>query len=199
VEILRIALPTNSLRDAARTNVLRLPLWFLLACFVASSEPARAQDVSKEYQVKAVFLWRLAQFVTWPSNAFENESSPIVIGVLGENPFGNALSLAVQDETVHGRKIVVQRFRRVSDVRTCHILYISRSEANRVAAINKALARRSILTVSDIPNFAADGGMVRFVSDEGKIKLRVNLESAKSAQLNLDARLLRMADVIRNG
>src|SRR3954465_7552466 len=77
----------------------------LIFCFTAS-----AQQVSKDYQIKAVFLWRLAQFVTWPTQAFEDDSTPFVIGVLGQDPFGEALDLAVRGETVRGRNVLVQHF-----------------------------------------------------------------------------------------
>ena len=101
--------------------------------------PARA-EVPREYQVKAVCLWRLAQFVDWPSNAFEKLDSPIVIGVFGANPFGDALDVAVRDETAHGRKLIVHYWQRVEEIRSCHILFISKPEAARFRKILAAVA-----------------------------------------------------------
>jgi hypothetical protein len=174
-------------------------LWLIFfVAFQIAVTPAFAQ-VSKEYQLKAVFLWRLAQFTQWPSNAFENAGSPIVICVLGENPFGDALDEAVRGETAHGRKFVVRHYRTVREIKTCHILYISGSAARQVKEVIAALRGRSILTVSDIEGFARFyDGMVRFITEQNKIKLRVNVKAATAARLALDSRLLRAAEIVGN-
>ena len=154
-------------------------------------------EVSKEYQVKAVFLFRLAQFVDWPTTAFENDQSPVIIGVLGADPFGEALNIAVQGETAHNRPIVIRRFQKVKDITACHVLFISRSEADHISEVIAALYGRSILTVSDIEDFVSKNhGMVHFVTQLNKVDLRIDPEAAKSARLVFDSRLLRMAKVV---
>jgi preprotein translocase subunit Sec61beta len=168
-----------------------------LFLFQCSLLPAPV-EVSKEYQLKAVCLWRLSQFVDWPTNAFENRESPLVIGVLGASPFGDALETVVRGETAHGRKLVVEYYRRVDQIKACHILFISEFEARRVRQILASLAGRSILTVSDIDNFTlTHNGMVRFLMEQNKIKLRIDPDAAAAAGLVLDARLLRMAEIVR--
>lgn len=162
----------------------------------AISAPAQ---VAEDYQLKAIFLWRLAQFTDWPANAFERASSPIVIGVLGTNPFGDALDIAVRGETAHGRKLVVEYYRRVTDIKTCHILYITEPNERRAAQIIADLAGRSLLTASDTEGFArSHGGMVRFITEQNRIKLRINLKAVINAGLRLDARVLRAAEIVGN-
>ena len=174
-------------------------LWLIFfAVFHIAVAPSFAQ-VSKEYQLKAVFLWRLAQFTQWPSNAFENADTPIAICVLGENPFGDALDEAVRGETAHGRKLVVRHYRSVQETKACHILYIGGSAARQVKEIIAALRGRSILTVSDIEGFTRSyDGMVRFLTEQNKINLRINLKAATAARLVLDPRLLRAAEIVGN-
>jgi len=172
--------------------------WLLLFCVLPLAIAAALGQVSKEYHLKAVFLWRLAQFTEWPPSAFESAASPIVIGVLGENPFGDVLEAVVRGETAHGRKLVLQHYSHLDQIKSCHVLYISTSEARRVKETVEALSDRTILTVSDIDGFAVSyGGMIRFVTDQNKIKLRINLDAVTAAQLKLDARLLRASEVIR--
>jgi hypothetical protein len=176
----------------------RSPFWWLLFCCLWQFiiVPTSGQ-VSKEYQLKAVFLWRFAQFVHWPTNAFASPESPIVIGILGSSPFGHALEEVVREETANHRKLTVQYYERVDEIKTCHILYISESEALRVERVTAALANRSILTVSDIDQFAKTrGGMIHFVTDQNKVRFRINLGAATAARLVLDARLLRMAETV---
>jgi hypothetical protein len=190
------ACPTGETRRRALRS---WTAWLVLfwVCF-AKTLPASAQ-VSKEYQVKAVCLWRLAQFVTWPANAFENANSPVVIAVLGENPFGDLLNAAVSGETAHDRRLVVQHHRSVSDIKSCHILFVSASEAGQVNKVVAETAGRSILTVADFEDFArTKGGMVCFRTRENKVKLQINLKAVTAARLGLDPRLLRSAEIIDN-
>jgi YfiR/HmsC-like len=175
-----------------------LMVCLLLLALHGSAAQARAQ-VSKEYQIKAVLLFRLAQFVEWPTNRFATPTNAVVIGVIGKNPFGEALSLAVRGETAHNRSIKIEELKPEDDIRACHIVFISRSEARRVKEITSSLAGQSVLTVSDMDNFVVrHGGMVRFLTDQNKVNLRINLDTAKAAGLVLDSRLLRMAEIMKS-
>jgi hypothetical protein len=168
----------------------------LVAAMLAFAVPAFAQ-VSKEYQLKAVFLWRLAQFTEWPSDAFEKADSPIVICVLGENPFGDVLDAAVRGETAHGRTLLVQTHRGIAQIRACHILYITGSGPRLSKEIATALAGRSVLTVYDAEGLpSAYQTIVVFITDQNRIRLRISLRGATAARLVLDPRLLRAAEVV---
>src|SRR6266581_1404363 len=83
----------------------------IVAALLAAGEaPAPAQNVpAPEYQVKAIFLFNFAEFVDWPTNAFPTADSPLVIGVLGVDPFGVHLDATVRDEKINGRPLLVQR------------------------------------------------------------------------------------------
>lgn len=149
-----------------------------------------------ERDVKAVFLLNFAQFVEWPAEAFAESTSPIVIGILGEDPFGRVLDDVVQGEVVKNRRLTVERFQHVDEVDTCHILFISSSETQRYEQILAALQRRSILTVGDREGFAASGGMIRFVTEQNRIRFRVNVAAIKAARLVVSSRLLRAAEIV---
>jgi YfiR/HmsC-like len=166
---------------------------FLLGC-VLGAQPASAAPTPAE--VEAVFLFNFSQFVDWPAQAFSDPGSPIVIGVLGDDPFGAALDEVVRGEVVKGRALVVRRFRSIEELTDCHILFISRSERTRIEPILNVLKGRSVLTVSDLEGFAQDGGVICFVLMENKIRLRVNLEAAKAAGLILSSKLLRPAAIV---
>src|SRR3989442_2101251 len=119
---------------------------------------------SREYQVKAVFLFNFAQFVEWPPAALAGANTPLIIGVLGENPFGGYLDETVRDEKVDNRLLEVQRYQRVEEIKTCHILFISRSEATRLEPILASLKDRSVLVVGDADDFVQRGGMIRLAT-----------------------------------
>lgn len=183
-------------RVAALGNFRQRAFWavFVFAYFVLTA-PAVAQ-VSKEYQLKAVFLWRLAQFTEWPSDVFETPDSPIVICVLGDNPFDGALNAAVAGETAHGRKFVVQNHRAVEQLKTCHILYMAAAGPRQAKEITAALARKSVLTVRESDIASSYQTIVQFLTEQNKIRLQINLKAAAAARLVLDPRLLRSAEII---
>lgn len=173
--------------------------WLVVAGLFAGVLSSPAQTVpSKEYQVKAVFLFNFAQFVEWPTNAFSVSNAPLVIGVLGDDPFGSFLDETVRGETVNGHPLVIQRYQQSDEIKDCHILFISRSEAGRFESILAGLKNRAILTVGDVEGFAQRGGMVRFVTDK-KIRLRINLEVAKAAGLTISSKLLRPSEIVEGG
>src|SRR5438552_6249404 len=157
--------------------------WIVLFVLLLSSGPSLLAETAPpaEYQLKAVFLFNFAQFVEWPPEAFPEARTPLIIGVLGEDPFGAYLDETVRGEKVNNRVLAVQRYRRVDEIKTCHILFISHSEASRLEPIFASLKGRNILTVSDAVDFTRHGGMIRFVTEKNKIRLRINLEAAKAA------------------
>jgi len=149
--------------------------------------------------VKAVFLFNFAQFVDWPAGAFPDSTAPLVIGVLGDDPFGPYLDETVRGETVRGRPLAVRRYQQIDEVRTCHILFISASEESRLGNILDSLKHRAILTVGDSPAFAQRGGMIRFVSERNKIRMRINVAAVEAAQLTISSKLLRAAEIVSRG
>jgi hypothetical protein len=147
-----------------------------------------------EYQLKALFLFNFAQFVGWPANAFPDPNAPLVIGVLGQDPFGGYLDDAVRGERANSRQVVVQRYSRVEDIKNCQVLFISRSVSDQLDHIVASLKYRKILTVSDSDNASGRGVVIRLVTEQNKIKLRINVEAAKAANLTISSKLLRLAE-----
>lgn len=155
--------------------------------------------VARETQVKAVFLFNFVQFVEWPAEAFATPDAPVVIGVLGTDPFGSVLDEVVRGEKIGARTLVVRRFATVGEVEGVHLLFISPSEQPHMEEALRALRGRPILTVGDSEGFATRGGMIRFVNDRGRIRLRINLAAAKAAGLVLSSKLLRPAEIVGEG
>ena len=172
-------------RAAARVGTVMLLGSLLLA------PPRVAAAPPPEYQIKAVFLFNFAQFVEWPASAFADEHAPLVIGVLGEDPFGDQLDAAVRGERIGARPLVVRRYRHVEDIADCHILFLSSSESDQFDKILAHLKGRPLLTVGDTDNFNRQGGMVRYVTENNKIRLRINVEAAKAGDLVISSKLLR--------
>ena len=172
--------------------------WLCGLALLGFTTPAVAAESapSAEYQLKAVFLFNFAQFVEWPAQAYRDAKAPLVIGVLGADPFGSFLDQLVQGEKVGDRPLIVRRFHRAEDITVCHILFISRSEAATLDQVIGRLKGRSLLTVSDVDTFTRQGGIVRFVTENGKIRLRINVEAAKGCDLTISSKVLRPAMIV---
>jgi hypothetical protein len=151
---------------------------------------------SQERQVKAVFLFNFTQFVDWPPSSFADPQSPMIIGILGDDPFGAYLEQAIQNEKINNHPLVIQHYRTVEEIKACHILFINISGKDKLEEIFDALKGRNILTVGDTRNFIRQGGMIRFFNENDKIRFQVNVEAAKAANLAISSKLLRLAEIV---
>lgn len=180
-------------------EVLRGIRWLLSAAalaFAVSGQSLLAADAPTENQVQAVFLFNFSRFVEWPARAFTAPNGPFVIGIVGNDPFGVRLDEAVHNEQINGHPLAVRRFRSIADIDNCQILFIDRSEIGRLGQILSALDHRSILTVSQADGAAQQGVMIQFATENSRIRLRINVESARAAGLTISSNLLRPAEIV---
>ena len=153
-------------------------------------------DAPTEYQVKAVFVYNFSHFVEWPAQVFADPKAPFVIGILGDDPFGARLDEAVRGEQIDQHPLIVRRFRSVDEIGDCRILYIDRAEGPQLRQILASLDHRSTLTVSELDDASQRGVMIQFVTDNNRIRLRINVDSARAAGLTISSKLLRPAEIV---
>ncbi|MFA7005495.1 MAG: YfiR family protein [Verrucomicrobiia bacterium] len=159
-------------------------------------ETRAATPAAKEYEVKAAFLLNFAQYVEWPPAAFPTPDAPIIIGILGDDPFGKALDQTVRGETIKNRPIAVHRSRQIESLKHCHLLFISKSERGRLANIFARLAGRYCLTVGETDRFARSGGIINFRLQGANVRFEINLDAARRNGLTISSKLLRLAIII---
>lgn len=143
--------------------------------------------------MKALFLYNFAKFVDWPPGTFAETNSPIIIGVLGRDRFGAYLDKAVAGQPLNGHPFVTRRYTTINQTRECHILFISDSEKLRIDDDLKALKGQTILTVSDLDDFAKKGGMIQFIKTGAKVRFAINNGAAHDARLRISSQLLNLA------
>ena len=177
----------------SRISALLLLAAFAYCPFSCSVNAAAAPT---EDQVEAVFVFNFSHFVEWPPDAFGAPSDPFVIGIVGQDPFGAHLDEVVRGEQVNGHPLQVQRFRSIADIKRCQILFIDQSESSRISSILAALHGRNTLTVSQADGAAEHGVMIQFATESNRIRLRINVESARAAGLTISSKLLRPAAIV---
>lgn len=169
-----------------------------LACWLpaASMAPiARGEAVPNEYALKSVFLYNFIRFIGWPETAFSGRDTPLIIGIVGADPFGSLLQEAVEGETFRGRPIQIEHYRSPREIRPCHLLFAGASEGGRIHEVLAAVAGASTVTVGETEDFVARGGMIALITDRNRVRLVINPETLRAAKLDVSSKLLRVADI----
>lgn len=166
-----------------------------IVLLVAAAMPSKAASTpaASEYQVKAAYLLNFARFVEWPAMQEANEAHPLSICVAGEDPFGRALIDIVEGERVSGRRVAVQH---VQEYRpgSCHVLFISRSV--REPAQLLASAASGVLTVGEGDRFLEEGGIIRFVVENRRVRFDINQKAAQKSGLSISSKLFGVARTV---
>jgi hypothetical protein len=153
-----------------------------------------------EIEVKAAFLFHFAQLVTWPETDADeaDPGRPIVVAVVGRDPFGRSLEGVIGQERVRGRPIKIERASRMADLEALpHILYVGASDRSEVPPILAAVLGSPVLTVAAVKGFAQAGGMVEFrVTPDARVAFDINLKSVERAGLKMSSQLLKIARVV---
>lgn len=173
-------------------RALLVALTFVAAAACASATYAQ----SREYNVKAAYIYNFARYVTWP----EVDSEPdFVIGVMGGNPFGNALHKIAVKKTVRGKRIRIREFRSLADYVDCDILFAAQTlDSSALAAITRQTDNRPVLVVAESKGFCESGGTVNFSrTAEGTVGIEINIDALQRRNLRVDAKLLKLARIIR--
>lgn len=170
----------------------------LVLAVAGAGAPLRvASDESPtEYEVKAALLFKFVSFVEWPSESFPEVDTPIRIGILGEDPFGEILDRTIKGKTIRNRTVEAKRATSLEELTSCHIVFIAQSDTSNTAAITATLHKHHILTVGDSPGFAIKGGVINLIEQDGKIGFEINAKSAQQAHIHISSQLMSLANVV---
>ena len=178
---------------AGATVGIRLTLALVLA--LVFQLPAWGQ--ADEYHVKAAFLFNFAKFVEWPAPTFKTPASQIVICVMGQNPFGNALEETTSGKVVGGRTFSIRQISATQPACDCQILFVNSAERKQFRSVAGTLKGAGVLSVGEGEGFTADGGIISFKVERGSVRLEINIAAAEYADIHISAKLLSLAQVVR--
>lgn len=183
---------------AAVVFLLRSALMLTLALSLALSSSVMAQRGAELNRLKAAFIFQFTNFVEWPDDAFENDSSPFVIGVVGNDAVRDILETAVQQKLIAGRKPSVRSFSSTSDLSSCQIIFVDKSEARNASDIVDRHMDRPILMISDSDRFTKLGGVIRLYQERSKLRIEINIDAAERANLKISSKLLSLSRVVHD-
>ena len=171
--------------------------WLLVSagCLAAAALAFAAQPTDRD--VKPAFLFNFPSYVEWPPRAFSGPRQPLVIGILGEDPFGPILEELVAGRSVQGHPLEVRRLTQLADAEAVHVVYLGYSDPADIRFAAAILRDRPVLTVSDGERLAEHGAMINLRVRGQKVGFDINLEAADEAGLKLSSQLLKLARIVR--
>jgi hypothetical protein len=179
-----------------------------LALIIAPIALADASSAKyKEYEVKAAFIFNFLKFTDWPEEKTAANNSQIIIGIIGEDPFGPATNV-FKGKSIEEHKLLLTRFEGIEQIKkmpekeknkhldaikTCHLLFICQSEQKQLRDIIEIVRNSSVLTVADTDGFIEAGGIINLFTEENKIRFDINQVTAENTGLKIRSQLLRLA------
>ena len=186
-----------NVRERAIFRPIALNILTLTACLLVFRPVVSAETPGpSEYQVKAAILFNLTKYVEWPPSKLAGTTNPIVLGILGQDNFGDDFKRMVEGKAVNGHKLVFQHMAWNEDVRNAHILFVSASEKRRLPELLEKLKDASVLTVGECDGFIPLGGIINLGMKDNRIRPEVNLAAAERSHLKISSKLLSICDVV---
>lgn len=171
--------------------------WILFFALAPTLWGAEGHGGLSEQELKAAALNQIVHFTRWPVGTFTEADSPLVIGIYGQDPFGNLIDELVRDEIASGHPVKVARCFTPEAAAACHVVYVAEAGLRSSDRLVHYLADRNILTVSGDEAFVEHGGIISLSVRNNRIRILVNLEAAKRANVTLSSKLLRLAEIVK--
>lgn len=177
------------------TAPCRFLLLVMLGLGMTRTLLGQSSGESREYQIKAAYLYNFGKYVEWPTA--ESRELTFSIGVVGRDPFGKSLDELARTKRLGGRPITIHRVRTADDYIDCHILFVPKGTADSLVQKVLAKARQHpCLIVGEERGFAQSGGIVNFHLENNRVRFEINPATARKSRLRISSKLLRLGKIV---
>ncbi len=177
-----------------KTHAIRMVVHFVcvvcVSYMVPSFQSMAIADELVEYKVKAAFIYNFIAFTQWPE-----ESRALNLCVYGEDYFGSEID-KLQYKPVNNQQIKVKRIGSIEQLKSCQIVFFSRSVSTQLPSLLDKIKHEPILTLADYPYAVTQGVVINMSVSNERIVFEINLGKARSADLNISSRLLQLAEKV---
>jgi hypothetical protein len=184
----------DSRRIQRASIFLIIASWFLLS--VSPSAHSQNEE-SAEYTVKLAFLYNFTKFVEWPPDTYRDPGAPLVICVVGHDPFRQDLEGELRTRIVGGHPVEVRTLKPNDKLNMCQIVFVPVTEKEQADRIVRGLKGSRTLTVGEIQGFAVLGGIINLTVEGNSVRFEINLLAAERAGLKISSRLLSIAKIVK--
>jgi len=181
--------------------VIRWVSAILIGCWLVSHGAPDALSQSEntaEYSVKLAVLYNFTQFVEWPAETFRDANAPLMVCVVGEDPFGADLERELRTRTAGSHRLEMTRVKQGSDLRACHIVFVTAAQKKRTPTILASLGGADTLTVGETKEFTEHGGIISFTIEKNKLRFEINLDAARRTRLKISSKLLALSRIVQS-
>ena len=176
--------------------LLKRPHLLAIILISLATPAVRAQMTAGEYQIKAAFLYNFPKFVGFPALQ-PGGKTPLIIGIVGDDPFGPMLAAMVAGQSSEGHPLVVFHLRWNDRLTDCQILFVSASEIGHLPQI--LAGAPNALTVGDVDSFARRGGIIEMRMVHDRVRFDINVAAAHKAGIHISSKLLGLAMNVYGG
>ena len=180
----------HATRVLHRATLSRLAV---IAVTLLGASAAQAQSSTQavpEYSVKAGYLLLFARYVQWPESSFASADAPLIIAVVGRDPFGSVLDATLRDQHIGKHTVQVIRLSQQTFDISAHLVYIAEMSRRDAQRLLDMCQRRPILTVSESQGPLENGAIVRLTEEAGKIRFDVDWTAATRVNLKIESPML---------
>jgi hypothetical protein len=150
-------------------------------------------QVAKEYEIKAGFLYNFTKFVEWPAERLPAANTPLIIGILGQNPFGNELAQVVADRKVNQHPIILAQLHSAAEIASVHVVFVPATSEYLLG--NLRTWPVGVLAVGETERFAKFGA-VTFTTAGDKVRFAIDISIAERGGLKISAQLQKLASTV---
>ena len=195
-------------RDRSRRQWWRgLAAALLLGATLPGAAQAQSQPAGEfQLRIEGAFLVNFVRYTDWPAQRFDGVSSPYVVTVVGEAAAAETIAaVAAAAGVIRGRRIVVRRVRfdartpagerreAIRRLRASHAVFIASGDDADARLVLRAVQGAPVLTVSDVPGFAAGGGMLGLVRSGRTLAIEANPDAIRASGISVSAKVLKLA------
>ena len=189
----------RSVFGVALRQIRRASIFGIIACWVlliASPNALSQKDEGAEYSVKLAFLYNFTKFIEWPPKSYRAPSSPLLICIVGHDPFSQVLEAELRTRNVDGHPVEVRTLKPNDKLSLCQIVFVPATEKQHAGRIVSGLRGSSTLTVGETDGFAAQGGIINLTVEANRVHFEVNRLAAERAGLKVRSGLLSIAKIV---
>jgi hypothetical protein len=155
-------------------------------------------EETAEYPVKLAFLYQFAQYIQWPPEAYENATAPLVVCVVGGDPFDPDLEQELLNHAIDKHLISIRSVKRGANLRFCQMVFVPALQSKQAASVIDSLRGSPVLTIGETKGFAERGGIINFIIEQNKLHFEINLNAAKQTPLSISSKVLALARIVRD-
>lgn len=143
---------------------------------------------------QSVFIYNFTKYIKWPTDFADNK---IEIAVLGNSDvYASLTEMAGKKSQSAGEQLNVVKINSLDELSNCHVLFIPERQSNKLDEVNEKTQGKNILVVTEKNGMAAQGAVINFIEEGGKLKFELNQEQAEKRGLKVSGSLISLAKIL---